>query len=36
MTFAHATDIGWLPPHYTKTIYHSNSTGNMAIWDKKD
>ena len=30
MTFAHATDIGWLPPHDTTTVYHSINTCNMG------
>ena len=29
MTFAHATDIGWLPPHDTATVYHMQY-GNMG------
>ena len=36
MTFAHATDIGWLPPPDTTTIYHAISRHNMIIWDNKD
>ena len=30
MTFAHATDVGWLPPPDTTTIYYSISRCNMG------